>query len=94
MAKKNFSGGIDRLFQDSQKEDIVDSNSNNKQKRLEDTRTTIIIHTETYEKIKAIAYWERKQIKDLVEKSFKLLLNQYSESELSKIVNRFRKDNP
>lgn len=94
MAKKNFSGGIDSLFQDSQKEAKTEINMTNENQPPEIARTTIIIHTETYEKIKALAYWERMQIKDIIEKSFKLLLNQYSSEELSGIVDSYRKSNP
>ena len=85
MAKKNFSGGIDSLFQGSQKDVKGEDNP-----PIENTRTTLIVNIETYEKIKAVAYWERKSIKDIVEVSFNKILSEYSMDNLEEILNHYR----
>jgi len=89
-----FSGGIDSLFQRNEQEPRKEPEDKNKSIETESTRTTIIVNVSTYDKIKAIAYWERKPIKEVIEKSFRLILDEYSTEELSEIVNSYRKNNP
>ena len=40
-------------------------------------RATFIVLEDKLEKIKALAYWEREQIKDTVNKAFSELINRY-----------------
>ncbi len=93
MAKKNFSGGIDSLFQGSQKDVKGEDKMPKENKRSECSRTTLIVNTGSYEKIRAVAYWERKSIKDIIEKGFNLTLIQYSTEELKEMVEHYRKSN-
>lgn len=91
MAKKNFSGGIDSLFQRNEHEQKKEPDDKNKSIETESARTTIIVNVSTYEKIKAIAFWERKTIKEIIEKSFTLYLNQYTSEELTQMVESLKK---
>ena len=93
MAKKNFVSGIDILFQSPKPEFKKEQNAIDEKNKVEQTRTTLIVNTGTYEKIRAVAYWERKSIKDIIEKSFNLTLIQYSSEELKEMVEHYRKSN-
>lgn len=93
MAKKNFSGGIDSLFQKNDHETKKQAGEINKLEDSESTRTTIIVNVATYEKIKAIAYWERKSIKDIIEIGFKYAISQYSDENLLEILESYRQSN-
>jgi len=92
MAKKNFSSGIDSLFTSPNLEQEKKQEAVSHENEVEQTRTTLIVNIDTYEKIKAIAYWERKQIKDIVEKSFNLVLNLYNSEELTQMLESYKKD--
>jgi hypothetical protein len=47
---------------------------------------------QTYKTIKAIAYWERKQIKDIIEEALDIYLNSIDEKELEKAIIQFEAD--
>jgi hypothetical protein len=75
MSKKNFTGGLSSLLGDqpetpkrgrpqtSTKEVNKTSQEGTKEN---ETRATFIVNEETLEKLKAIAYWERVLIKQVV----------------------------
>lgn len=90
MSKKNFTGGIDSLFQNSTSEAKNVMPEKIEIKTPSYSRTTIILNNKTYEKIKAIAYWERKPIKDVIEMAFKALLSNYSVDEQEKMIIAFK----
>ena len=46
----------------------------------EETRATFIVNESLLEKIKAIAYWERVQIKDVVDEAFEKHVAQYEKT--------------
>lgn len=92
MAKKNFSGGIDSLFKSPNHEFKKEKNPNEDKDLIEFTRTTLILNIGTYEKIKALAYWKRKSIKDVIENSFNQTLMKYSIDELKEMVEFYRKN--
>ena len=83
MGKKSFAGGLDSLLQlsteDGEEEKATQTISkvsdktpkNMSQKGLleGEIRTTFIVKEETLEKFKAIAYWERKQIKFIAQEA-------------------------
>lgn len=93
MAKKNFTGGIDSLFQYSAKEGTKEKIENKEKLTPSYSRTTLIVNNDTYEKIKAIAYWERKAIKDLIDESLNNILSKYTNEELSKMLNAHKLSN-
>lgn len=75
MSKKNFTGGLNSLLGDqpdkpkrgrpvTQTKEITKSSQEGTKEN--ETRATFIINEELLDKLKAIAYWERVLIKDVV----------------------------
>ena len=75
MSKKNFTGGLNSLLGDqtekpkrgrpiTQTKEITKSSQEGTKEN--ETRATFIINEELLEKLKAIAYWDRVLIKDVV----------------------------
>ncbi len=56
-------------------------------------RATFILNEAKLEKLKALAYWERKRQKDLIDKAIDLLLQSVDPELLEKSVNEFQKVN-
>jgi hypothetical protein len=70
MAKKEFRNGLDNLLQSTieKKEPILSNNDILKSEKSLETRATFIIEEKHLEILKAIAYWERIQIKQVLGK--------------------------
>lgn len=75
MSKKNFTGGLNSLLGDqpetpkrgrpvTQTKEITKSSQEGTKEN--ETRATFIINEELLEKLKAMAYWDRLLIKDVV----------------------------
>ena len=75
MSKKNFTGGLNSLLGDqpekpkrgrpvTQTKEITKSPQEGTKEK--ETRATFIINEELLDKLKAIAYWDRVLIKDVV----------------------------
>ena len=75
MSKKNFTGGLSSLLGDqpekpkrgrpvTQTKEITKSSQEGTKEN--ETRATFIINEELLEKLKAIAYWDRSLIKEVV----------------------------
>jgi len=75
MSKKNFTGGLNSLLGDqpekpkrgrpvTQTKEITKSSQEGTKEN--ETRATFIINEELLEALKAIAYWERVLIKDVI----------------------------
>jgi len=76
MSKKNFSGGLDSLLGDSKKKPGRPKTSTRKVEKTsqegtkeKETRATFIVNEDSLEKLKAIAYWDRKLIKEVVDEA-------------------------
>lgn len=76
MSKKDFSGGLSSLLGDQPEKPKVGRPTTNTRKITKtsqegtaenETRATFIVNEEILEKVKAIAYWERLRIKDVVD---------------------------
>ncbi len=78
MSKKNFTGGLNSLLGDqpnspkrgrpvTQTKEITKSSQEGTKEN--ETRATFIINEELLEKLKAIAYWDRVLIKDVINTS-------------------------
>lgn len=82
MSKKNFTSGLDSLLGGS-KEAKPTPRANTPKEGLKgtDTRATFVLEEQVLEKIKAVAYWERRLIKEVVTEA---LLNYLSEYEKKK----------
>lgn len=76
MSKKNFSGGINSLLDNSSKTKAKRGRPRTQTKEIIktsqigtkdlETRATFIVNEELLDKIKAIAYWDRLLIKDVL----------------------------
>jgi hypothetical protein len=75
MSKKDFSGGLNSLLGATNKESKVGrpktvfkeiTKSSQEGTKIDETRATFIIKEELLDKLKAIAYWDRILIKDVV----------------------------
>jgi hypothetical protein len=75
MSKKNFTGGLNSLLGDqpekpkrgrpvTQTKEITKSSQEGTKEN--ETRATFIINEDLLEKLKAIAYWDRVLIKDVI----------------------------
>jgi hypothetical protein len=78
MSKKNFSGGLGSLLgeQPEQKEQgggkpstRIITKSSQKGTREGETRATFVVNEELLEKVKAIAYWDRISIKEVLNRA-------------------------
>ena len=86
MSKKSFTGGLDSLLGDqpqrpkrgrpatSTREITKSSQEGTKEG---ETRATFIVKEELLEKLKAIAYWDRKLIKEVVTSALEEAVNKY-----------------
>lgn len=86
MTKKNFTGGLNSLLGDqpdkpkrgrpktSTREITKSSQEGTKEK---ETRATFIVNEELLEKLKAVAYWERKLIKEVVDTALQDAIDKY-----------------
>jgi hypothetical protein len=86
MSKKNFTGGLNSLLGDqpekpkrgrpvTQTKDITKSSQEGTKEN--ETRATFIINEELLEKLKAIAYWERVLIKDVINTALQENVDKY-----------------
>jgi hypothetical protein len=94
MAKKQFKSNFNDIFSPTTGDGIRnqgknDENANAEKESEELQRTTLILNRDTYETIKAIAYWERVQIKDLVERALCNLISTYGEEKLNEMKKIF-----
>ena len=86
MSKKNFTGGLNSLLGDqpekpkrgrpktSTREITKSSQEGTKEN---ETRATFIINEELLDKLKAIAYWDRLLIKDVVNTALQEIVAKY-----------------
>ena len=90
MAKKQFTNSFHDIFSPTEtqllKEDVAKAQEDNNDKIQ---RTTLMLSRKTYKTIKAIAYWERKQIKDIIEEAIAGYLNSIDANELEKAIVHF-----
>jgi hypothetical protein len=86
MSKKNFTGGLNSLLGDqpekpkrgrpvTQTKEITKSSQEGTKEN--ETRATFIINEDLLEKLKAIAYWDRVLIKDVVNTSLQDIVAKY-----------------
>jgi hypothetical protein len=75
MSKKNFTGGLSSLLGDQPEKPKVGrpvtqfkeiTKTSQEGTKENETRATFIVNEELLEKLKAIAYWDRLLIKDVI----------------------------
>ncbi|MFW5700118.1 MAG: hypothetical protein ACOCWM_00375 [Cyclobacteriaceae bacterium] len=57
------------------------------------TRTTLIIPLQVHDTIKAIAYWERVDMKDVILRSLQREIDKYSQEDLNKFLAMYHSKN-
>jgi hypothetical protein len=86
MSKKNFTGGLNSLLGDqpekpkrgrpvTQTKEITKSSQEGTKEN--ETRATFIINEDLLEKLKAIAYWDRVLIKDVINTALLDIVGKY-----------------
>ena len=86
MSKKSFTGGLDSLLGDqpqrpkrgrpvTQTKEITKSSQEGTKEG--ETRATFIVKEGLLEKLKAIAYWDRMLIKDVIASALEEAVNKY-----------------
>lgn len=102
MTKKNFSGGINSLLGEDKKEQPEEEKAQPVSRKEitkttqegtyeGDVRATFIIKENKLELLKALAYWERKKIKDLLDESIDSLLKTKDPEHLKKVIEEYNK---
>lgn len=95
MAKKQFTQNFQDIFSPTvgQPKDNLPDSTQGKEKRFDDSneakRTTLLLSRGTYNDIRAIAHWERCQIKELLEDALKSIVNSYTPEQLASIRKEF-----
>lgn len=100
MAKKNFTGGLNSLLGDTQPEktkappeprgkDITKTTQEGTYKG--EIRATFIVNEGKLETLKALAYWERKKIKELLDEAITLYINNKDKEFLNKAILEYKK---
>ena len=89
MAKKNFSGGLNSLLGDTKQTEAASVTAEPKAAKKEitktsqigtkekETRATFIVNEDLLEKMKAVAYWDRVLIKDIINQALEEHIARY-----------------
>lgn len=86
MSKKNFSGGLSSLLGESSitvAPEVIEKPKKEIKKTSQEgtkeneTRATFIVNEDLLEKIKAVAYWERLLLKDVINTSIEDYITKY-----------------
>lgn len=89
MTKKSFSGGLNSLLGDTKQAEPVPVTAEPKAAKKEitktsqigtkekETRATFIVNEDLLEKLKAVAYWDRVLIKDIINQALEEHIARY-----------------
>lgn len=86
MSKKNFTGGLGSLLGDQPEKKKVGrpktvnkeiTKSSQEGTKVEETRATFIVNEELLDKLKAIAYWDRLLIKEIISEALEDRVKKY-----------------
>ena len=77
MSKKNFTGGLGSLLGEKSEKPKRGVTRKDKKPVIEETRATFILESTLLEKMKAIAYWERLLIKEVVQEALQKTIAAY-----------------
>ena len=93
MSRKSFSNGIDAILGDTQKSDEHVNgerrHEKNSQKHPTVTRTSIFLEVDSYEQIKAIAFWERRPITSVIQEALDALIHSKGEKYVKDAVKAY-----
>lgn len=86
MSKKNFTGGLSSLLGEQSEKKKVGrpitnlkeySKSSQEGTKEGETRATFIVNEELLDKLKAVAYWDRLRIKDVINQALEDAITKY-----------------
>jgi hypothetical protein len=86
MSKKNFTGGLNSLLGEQTEPKKVGrpvtqfkeiTKSSQEGTKENETRATFIVKEDLLEKLKAVAYWDRLLIKDVINEALQDAVNKY-----------------
>jgi len=85
MSKKNFTGGLNSLLGENEKpkrgrpktSTRVVTKSSQEGTKEKETRATFIVNEGLLDKLKSIAYWDRKLIKQVVDTALQEAVTKY-----------------
>lgn len=86
MSKKNFTGGLNSLLGEQPEPKKVGrpvtqfkeiTKSSQEGTKENETRATFIVKEDLLEKLKAVAYWDRLLIKDVINEALQDAVNKY-----------------
>lgn len=90
MAKKQFTSSFQDIFTPTETHPprkevgkVLDQDDDKIQ------RTTLLLSQKTYKTVKALAYWERKQIKDIIDEAIASYLSKIDVNELEMAIFQF-----
>ena len=94
MAKKQFTSSFQDIFSpttETKAAPAVEKVAVREQESAteEIQRTTILLGKNTYFTIKAIAFWERKQIKDVIQQGLDGIIQGYTQEQLTQMKREF-----
>ncbi len=93
MAKKQFTNSFQDLFTPTTNEpikgEIVKSYEEIDDEIL---RTTLLLSRKTYDTIKVIAFWERKQIKDVLQDALRTYIESKDKTDLEKACSEYKRN--
>jgi hypothetical protein len=88
MSKKNFGDGIDALFRGTKinttKKDKIKSSV---------SRTTILLDNELLTMVRALAYWERKSLRDFIAEALHLKISHMDSDTINTALNQYQLQN-
>jgi hypothetical protein len=93
MTNKKFTNSFHDIFSPTWTQNIKENSYEAKTDENQIIRTTILLDKQIYNSIKAIAYWERCQIKDLINKAFENIIKSYSDDQINNMIKEFTKKN-
>jgi hypothetical protein len=91
MSKKklNISEGFDSLISNEQpkieEKQEIKAATFNKEIKINEVRATFIVNEKLLEKLKAIAYWERVKIKDVINNALEAAVKEYEKNKKAEI---------
>jgi len=90
MSKKGFITGLDHLLEGSNSEkEEAKLDKQTKDNEEKEIRATFIITEGRINIVKALAYWQRKQIKQVLQESLDLYFSQVSKNEMDNAITAF-----
>lgn len=77
MAKKSFKNGINEILGILEEKEITKISNNEK---IYEPRTNVVIKSIHLDKLKSVAYWERKTLKTIIDDALSMYIKNYEET--------------